>query len=315
VTFRYHFGGIAITSDEPFPRLRPAEPDSVARSHLQVTRKFEPAPAEETCVFAFVGRFGMRLGTAGDDWRIRIPEGAVVLSRDGRKANLHIEGADETFYKDIFCRRVLPRIAKLHGAATYHAGSLVRSGRGVLLMGHSGAGKSSMTVGLGLAADWRVLGDDMAFVWDGDGRWLIEPAGADVAIWPQSSSGFGLPASELTPLRGYDGKHSVTIDRLGTVAPGEAPLQAVFFVERVDCPAPEATPLPRPQALKLALEQMVRFDPSNQGGAAEWGQSVTRLNTMLGQVPAFMLRYPPGYGCYDAISAVIEAALDRRSTA
>lgn len=128
MTFRYHFGGIAITSDEPFPRLRPADPGSFARSHLQVTRKHEPAPPEETCVFAFVGRFGMRLGTAGDDWRIRIPEGAVVLSRDGRRASLHIEGADETFYKDIFCRRVLPRIAKLHGAATYHAGSLVREG-------------------------------------------------------------------------------------------------------------------------------------------------------------------------------------------
>ncbi|MXO71263.1 hypothetical protein [Alteraurantiacibacter buctensis] len=309
MTFRYHFGGIAITSDTPFARLHETVPGAVTRSELAMTRADGAAPPEDTCVYAFIGRFGMRLGTTGNDWRVHIPEGALRISRDGRSLHLFIEGQDEVFFKDLVSRRVLPRVVKLHGGHTYHAGSLVRNGRGILLMGHSGAGKSTMTLGLGLTAGWRILGDDMALVWPDNGRWLIEPAGSDVAVWPQSSDNFALPPASFTPLQGYAGKNAVRLDCMARPGDGEAPVRGVFFVERADCPAPVAIPISRGEAMRQAMQQLVLFNPSGSGNA-ERVFSLTELNSMLGAVPAFTLRYPPGFAGYGAVSEAIEAALD-----
>lgn len=309
MTFRYHFGGIAITSDVPFPRLRESVPAAVTRGTLRMTRDPGPLPPEESCTFAFIGRFGMRLGTSGTNWRVQIPEGAVIVSPDGADLQLCIAGSDEVFFKDIVSRRVLPRVVKLHGGSTYHAGSLVRGGRGILLMGHSGAGKSTMTLGLGLRAGWGVLGDDMALVWPDNGRWMIEPAGSDVAVWPASSDPFDLPPEAAIPLQGYAGKNAVRLPCMADLANNHAPVSGVFFVERVACNAPHVIPLSRASAVSQAMQQMVLFNPS-ESGSAERVRSLTDLNAMLGSVPAFTLRYPPGFDSFGAVSDVIEQALD-----
>lgn len=309
MTFRYHFGGIAITSDTPFPRLHETIAGASTRSSLTITRVDGPAPPEETCAYAFIGRFGMRLGTVGQDWRVHIPEGALRITPDGRHLRLFIEGSDETFFKDLVSRRVLPRVVKLHGGHTFHAASLVRGGRGILLMGSSGAGKSTMTLGLGLTAGWQILGDDMALIWPENGRWLIEPAGSDVAVWPHSSDHFNMPPASFTPLKGYAGKNAIRLDCMAPPGAGEAPVKGVFFVERADCPAPVAIPISRGEAMRQAMLQLVLFNPGASGNA-ERIFSLTELNAMLGSVPAFILRYPPGFAGYPAVSEAIETALE-----
>nr|WP_319566039.1 hypothetical protein [uncultured Rhodoferax sp.] len=308
----YHFGGIEIRSDIPFDRLRPACPSHVVRAHMIIVREIGAAPDEQENLFNWPGRFGMRLGVAQGAWRIATPTGVYLVQPDASVVRMFSNQADETLLKDLFVRRLLPRLVKLKGGFTYHAASLARDGKGILLMGPSGAGKSTMSVGLSIADGWSILGDDMALAWN-EGEDIVTLGGADVGLWPFTSRGLSLPEHGLKCLLGYDGKKSYEPAGMkpvnGTDALSNTPIRGVFFLDRTDCPEPRVEKLDRKVAMEKALRQIVLFNPNGSAGL-ERVQSVTRLNAMLATVPAWMLSYPPSFSTYAQVSETITAALE-----
>jgi hypothetical protein len=95
------------------------------------------------------------------------------------------------------------RLARSRRGLLLHAAALELDGRATLLLGHSGAGK---TTALRLAGGRRLLGDDVALLTrpeDGEGDWLAHPhpfwAQPD---WPgRSAGGAALQVSRLCSLR------------------------------------------------------------------------------------------------------------------
>jgi len=306
LVFRYHFGGVDITSEIPLTGLRPARQNGAAAPAMRVIEGGREPPAEEKLHFAWDGRFRMRLGEAGGQWLMGTPWGAFLIARDASVVRLYgADGDDRTILKDLFARRLLPRLVKLKGGATYHAASLARDDKGILIMGPSGAGKSTLSVGLAATERWDVLGDDMALIWS-DGIDRIAPAAADVTIWPQSCEGLGLPEEDCAPLLAYDGKrafHPQRTDRLDPV-----PLAGVFFLNRGDCAEPQLARCSRADAFNRALRQIIYFDPSGPA-VEERVQSVSRLNALLGYIPAWTLTYPTSFSAIPAVSDTIAAAL------
>lgn len=306
MSFSYHFGGVEIASEIPLIGLRPARGSNAHGPRMQVIEGKGAAPAEDRLHFAWNGRFRMRLGEAGGWWMTGSPWGTFLFDRDA--STVRIFGADgpgRTILMDLFRRRLLPRLVKLKGGATYHAASLAQGERGILIMGPSGAGKSTMSVGLAATEGWDILGDDMALIWN-DGAETITPAAADVTIWPQSCAGLQLAEEDCEPLLGYDGKRVYHPRRARRLDP--VPLAGLFFLNRSDCPAPVLERCSRVDAFQRALRQIIYFNPNGEA-KEERIRSVTRLNTILGRVPAWTLTYPASYDALHAVSDTLSAAL------
>jgi hypothetical protein len=307
LVFRYHFGGVELSSDIPLTGLRPSRGGETDAPVIHVVEGQGEPPAEDKLHFAWNGRFQMRLGESGGEWRTSSPWGAFLFDRDASVVRVFgAQGPDATILKDLFARRFLPRLVKLKGGATYHAASLARGDKGILVMGASGAGKSTMSVGLAASEGWDILGDDMALVWN-EGAEAIAPAAADVTIWPESCAGLQLPDEDCEPLLGYDGKRVYHPHRAGRLDP--VPLAGVFFLDRTACAAPRLERCTRVEAFQRALKQLILFNP-NGAAAEERLRSVTRLNTILGRVPAWTLTYPASFAALPAVSDTISAALE-----
>ena len=306
--FRYHFGGIELASEIALNSLRPTRREESGAPLTRVVLASGAAPVEEKLHFAWEGRFGIRLGEAGGQWLMSSRWGSFQIARDAsivRVFGFDPDGPGSIILRDIFSRRLLPRLVKLKGGATYHAASLAQGDRGVLIMGASGAGKSTMSVGLAATEGWDLLGDDVAFVWN-QGAETIAPAAADATIWQQSRVGLGLPDADCEPLLGYEGKYVYRPRSAQRVDP--VPVAGIFFLDRADCATPRLEHRTRGEALELAIWQIVNFNPD---GAAteERVQSVLRLNAMLGRVPAWTLTYPPAFDALGAVSDTISTAL------
>ena len=205
MTFAYHFGGIELRSSIAFKRLRPYSPGAKVRARMDILLCCNAAPQEDKNRFSRPGRFRMRLGWAHGAWRVEVPEGVFIFDEHAESITIHMSADQPAIVKDMFVRRLLPRLAKLKGASLYHAASLAAGRHGILIFGQSGAGKSSMSVALAQTGRWAILGDDLAVVWPGEPE-TVAAAGADVTIWPMTSEGLGLPESSLDRLAGYDGK-------------------------------------------------------------------------------------------------------------
>lgn len=304
--FNYHFGGVELESEIALTGLRPSRGEGTGAPRITVVQGSGEAPPEDRLHFDWDGRFRMRLGETGGAWRMGSPWGTYVFDREVSTVTIYgADGPDGVVVRDLFARRLLPRLVKLKGGATYHAASLARDGKAILLMGPSGAGKSTLSVALAAFAEWDLLGDDMALVWD-DGSPVVAPAAADVTIWPQSCAGLNLPPEACTPLQAYDGKHGYHPPRADRLDP--VPLGGIFFLDRGEGAKVELARHTRAQAFERALTQLIYFNPSG-GVGGERLESVVRLNALLGQVPAWTLRYPASFASFETVSDTIRAAL------
>lgn len=306
--FKYYFGGLAITSQLRLARLRPGRPGDRIFGQVEITVEQGLAPGEDERLFDWPGRFVMKLGRSGSQWRIIASSSVLLIDQGGTRIRLYADDPDETILKELIVRRLLPRLVKLHGAAAYHAASLEKNGQGILLMGKSGAGKSTMTAGLGLVADWSILGDDMALVWQ-DGGDVIVPAGADIAVWLESANGLQLSDDACSGLPGYEGKVSFQPGEAARQACMQAPISGIFFLCRSQaCDTPVVTRVSRQAAFRHALTHGVLFNPNGAAGA-ERVATVTHLNEMLKRVPAWELTYPSRFSEFGNISQTLLAAL------
>lgn len=307
VAFNYQFGGIRIGSDVRLSGLHETVGGVAESLDIHVFAEPGKPPAQARLNYSWRGRFGMRLGTVGNDWLVSVAGGAFLVDRTAQTIRIFgLDGPDGGMLGDIFARRVLPRLIKLKGAAIYHAASLALDGRGVMLMGPSGAGKSTMAIGLAATGDWNLLGDDMAILWHDDGD-RIAPAAANATIWTQSCEGLGLTDRDCSPLAGYDGKR---IFRQQHSPPSEPiPAEAIIFLSRTQCSAPMLERCSQVDAFQRALSQIIFFDPSGPA-TAERVQSVSRLNQMLARVPAFCLTYPASYTAIGDVSDAIRSVLE-----
>ena len=172
---------------------------------------------------------GLRLFAAGF--------GEAVISADGRLVTGLPREERPGRFERLLVGRVLPWTALVRGLEVLHAAAVTIEGRAVLLIGQSGAGKTSVALRLVLAGA-EFLTDDVLAVDRDPGARLRAHPGALVA---------GLRAAErarlataqraaLGPLRELDDKAYATLGP----RPEPAPLGAVFFLTR---PQTEGGPL------------------------------------------------------------------------
>jgi hypothetical protein len=305
VTFDYAFGGLAVSSAIPLEGLRPGTASGPA---IRVTGEAGPPPAPDHVHFTWPGRYRMRLAELGDRWLVQSAfDGTFLFARDGSAMHIFSSqlppGRD---LLDVLARRLLPRVAILHGATLIHAAALADERGALLLLGTSGAGKSTLTAALAHIAGLRILSDDMSLVWRGEPA-TIAPAATGVCVWPASREGLGLPLAECHEMSGYEGK--VRFDPPGGDTIASAQLRAFVFLNRSDAIAePRLTRLSLAEGMAGAIPQILFFNP-NGSSVDERIASLNLVNRAMRVAPAWRLDYPASFAALPDVTRIVSALL------
>lgn len=267
-----------------------------------------PAPAPDRLLFQWGGRYGLSLGTLGDDWLMASSfDGVFLISKSPASVRCIVGNPEELAWRDVLIRRVLPRVAMLHGATTMHGAALASGQNGLVLLGQSGAGKSTLSAALGHAG-WDILSDDISILWPDDAP-MLAPATTGVCVWADSRTALDLPLDRCVPMPGYEGKVRYVSghDR----ATAKVPLGAIVFLDRSERhAAPLLQPLSPAGGLSLAMHQRIRFNPADAHGG-ETRRTFDQLSAVLRAAPCWRLGYPKRYDALPEVAAVLTDLLER----
>ena len=144
----------------------------------------------------------------------------------------------DTFYFKSLMQTLVARASATVGGAVLHSGLVESDGRGLLLVGGSGSGKSSLAA-FALLAGARFVSDDMVLIArDGErfaGRAFRAYSLLRPATFEALPDGLARLTVKVTAEEGT--KHLLTRDRLGERAVERAPIDALLL-PRVDAAAP-----------------------------------------------------------------------------
>lgn len=265
-----------------------------------------PPPQADDILFRWGGRYGLTLGRHGGDWLMASAfDGVFLIDEAGRRVRCFVEDPAGAAWQDVFVRRVLPRVAMLHGGTTAHGAAVANGGAALLMLGHSGAGKSTLSASLGHAG-WDILSDDISVMWTPEAPHLA-PATTGVCVWEDSRAALGLPLDRCVPMPGYEGKvRYVSGNDRGTDL---LPLGGIVFLARGgQQDAPELRPLSPAEGLMQAVRHRIRFNPAD-AHSGETLKAFGALSAILGSTRCWQLAYPARYDALPRVAAVLEGLL------
>ncbi len=231
--------------------------------------------------------------------------GEALISADGRLVSgAPDEGAPGRFERFLIAR-VLPWTALVRGIEVFHAAAVVIAGRAVMLVGASGAGKSSLAIRLHLAGA-GVLTDDVLAVDRGpDGGLRAHPGPRIAGLRAAERDRLGAAdLARMAPLRVLDDKAYVTVGP----PPAPAPLGAVMFITRGDDtgaaapPAVERLDPPPPELLLASTFVLSVRTPARLANLLEI------CADLAATIPQYRVHVRPGDSAADTATA-IRAAL------
>lgn len=302
---QHDFGGLRVASPFVLPGLVIAGTDehiAEIRVHLE-----EGSPPRGKAVYSWRGHYDLSLESFGDGWLVR-HEAAGVIAISDHARTLRCYCPDPTrlaVLAEILVRRVLPRVSTFFDRFPIHAASL-SDGRGViLLMGASGAGKSTMTAALAQRLGWTIFADDMSVLKD-ESVLSAYPTAPGVSVWPESQIGLALPPGECQPLQSYEGK--VWFAPTGVGDPSPRPVQAVVLLSHASGNRIETRLMSGPALLVTMARQLVAFNPRDHSHIESL---MARLTRIVDRQPVYALSYPRDFHLLPAVIDSIRGIRDQ----
>ena len=176
---------------------------------------------------------------------------------------------------------LLAMLLHQRGRCVLHASVVEIEGVAVALMGHVGAGKSSLA-GTLYTRGHRVLADDNAAILVSSGRPSVTPAYPYVKLFPAIASLLGFHNGSLRALHSSQPKMAGAVGNGFTAAP--SPLARIYLLGRNH--QPEIRQL---SPLEAMLELIRNAVPTRWGHAGD-ARQLERCGAVARQVPMFTLR-------------------------
>jgi hypothetical protein len=195
---------------------------------------------------------------------------------------------------------VLGCVLRLRGTLCLHASVVGIEGRGIVILGSKGAGKSTLAAALA-GSGHPVLSDDVAAITSVGGTWLVQPGYPRLRLWPTALGALQRPVARSTPILSLCDKRYVELADDG----GERdttpwrfqstplPLSTIYLTTRdarLDTPVVDRVP----DATRLAAlirYTYVSFLPQSREGMA---REFRRLFRLAATVPVHRIRCPEG---------------------
>ena len=198
---------------------------------------------------------------------------------------------------------LLSELLKPHGLYMVHAAGLSLNGKGLLVAGASGAGKTTLTIAL-IRAGYGFLGDDTVFLsLRATGlRALAFPdeigvTASTARFFPELRDLAEVPSAQNRP------KHSLDYTRFPNARPSwECSPAVLVFPQPAGASASVLTPLPKDQALIELVCNVLRTDPHLAQAHLD------ALAAMVQQCACFRLQTGRDF---DSLSALLRAVLER----
>lgn len=277
---RYRYAHWRIAADLDLPWLSASAEES--GSLLRVERGAAQDLVLPSCAFQWTGRYGLSLHRSDDGdvaWQLR--DGSVIWWRRDLALVRYSVGRTAAALGEALVRRVLPRLAVLHGALVLHASTITLGGRAYLLVGPSGAGKSTLAAAL-TQAGGALLSDDASVIDVSGNEPVCLPAESGVAIWEDSRHAFGPRADELA-MAAYGTKYW----RRLTAATERAPLRGIWFLEPgIGTVNIEA--LPPEVGVPRLWQQAIHVHPADRSLRRDAGRRLLAL----ARIPMMAVRVP-----------------------
>jgi hypothetical protein len=145
-------------------------------------------------------------------------------------------------------------ILLLRGHFSFHASALAINGKSIIVLGDSGAGKST-TAAVFAMLGYPILSDDLVTITDNIKNFLVQPAFPLIRLWPESVAAlFGRPDAlpEIVPNHHSWRKRYLDLRQEGyQFQDRELPLGGVYFLS--DRSSDESAPWIEPVPVKEAL--------------------------------------------------------------
>lgn len=192
------------------------------------------------------------------------------------------------------------------GVALLHACVLAPAGRAVLVLGSSGAGKSTVA-GAALARGWPVLADDIAALTGDGGRIGVHPGVAALRLDERTAQALGWDPPELprvfTDPR-MPGKRLIRWDD----DPGDAPrpVEALVVLGHRRAGGPQIARLPATETLPILLGNLYGADLAERDPRADLLPFWARLAT---EVPALRVHPADDVAALPALLELLEREL------
>lgn len=181
-----------------------------------------------------------------------------------RVSYLESNSDSDWFLSHVCFTMPLAELLKRHGLYMVHAAGLAVGGKGLLIAGQSGAGKTTLTLSL-VRAEFDFLADDTVFLTAAHGgnglRVLAFPDEIDVtahtaSFFPEIQKLIGKSASAACP------KQPVCATRVYGVTPcWECAPAVLLFPQTSESPISVVTPMPKSEALLQLICNVVRTGP------------------------------------------------------
>jgi len=231
-------------------------------------------------------------------------DGSFLIDVSARTIRCFVKDLEDPAWLDVFVRRVLPRVAILFGASAIHSAAAAIGGRALLLLGESGAGKSTTSAALG-AAGWDVLSDDISILWDPEAP-TVAPATTGMCVWPDSREGLGIADAQCVAMPGYPGKMRFVPGNESNTA--LVPLNALVFLQRGKG-EPLLLPISGAEAMVRASQQRIRFNPGDPTGK-EMRDAFAALSGIARTTACYRLSVPRDYGMLPAVIDLLRGTLE-----
>lgn len=158
---------------------------------------------------------GENFQVSRNEYSLQITDVGSFFAKDGRVVEYSAApGADDEWVKLYLHGQVLVALLHQRGILNFHASSFIYDGLGVMVLGETGAGKSSLTVSFALAGA-GFLTDDLTPVIYRDGIPFIWPLGRRVKIRENTASQLNIETGRLADAEAGTGKKYLNLPHAG----------------------------------------------------------------------------------------------------
>ena len=151
------------------------------------------------------------------------------------------EGADPSAIRLFILSAILSVLIYQNDMMAIHSSSVMIKDQAVIIAGDSGAGKSTVALGLHHKS-YQILNDDITTVFfDDKSQPFVYPGNTHLRLWPKSLHDFGYKESEFQKIRPEIDKFSFPLLRSKIIDP--IPLKAIFIINSEEIEEIEKTNL------------------------------------------------------------------------
>ena len=307
--FFYTAYGLGVRSALPLPSLSPREGDGPCDVVIRFgALRASASSLLERCIPSTVRPNLRRYHEKGRAYLV-YEEGITVLIESGRVAVVEAapdvredvqEDVLEAVLQFYILTDVLPILLHQRGLFLLHGSAVGIGGGGVLFLGGSGWGKSTLVAALYRRGHVLITDDVAALTWNGSDRTNILPAFPRLKLWPEALIALGERPDPLPKLHPEIEKRTQAVDRFASEG---LPVTQIYVLAEGDETA--ITPLMGQEAF-IALTThsfMLRILAETEGTVAHFRQ----CEAVAARTPLFRLTRPRTFAALPDVAQRIEA--------